>query len=227
MSGIELQFGFATIPVCSRARAPFTSGTTSGIPSWSRNASDLSTHSAPAAAATGTSSRLAAEPTEKKQTSRSPAASAAGVASSTSRSPTRVPAERADANARTLSWPRSRRSSSVTRPTAPVAPTTAILGSVGMSGVYGARAKSPPKNTEPADPKARRFSRATLWDRGHPTQGGSPPESRNLRKNRHISRRPARARPSVTSSAYSRSPPTGSPLASRVTRTLSRKRSAR
>ena len=32
------------------------------------------------------------------------------------------------------------------------------------------------------------------------------------------SRRPANARPSVTSSAYSRSPPTGSPLASRVTR---------
>ena len=32
------------------------------------------------------------------------------------------------------------------------------------------------------------------------------------------SRRPSKARPSVTSSAYSRSPPTGSPLASRVTR---------
>ena len=35
------------------------------------------------------------------------------------------------------------------------------------------------------------------------------------------------ARPSVTSSAYSRSPPTGSPLASRVTRTRPRSRSAR
>ena len=33
-----------------------------------------------------------------------------------------------------------------------------------------------------------------------------------------MSRRPARARPSVTSSAYSRSPPTGRPLARRVTR---------
>ena len=43
----------------------------------------------------------------------------------------------------------------------------------------------------------------------------------------HISRRPARARPSVTSSAYSRSPPTGSPLASRVTRQRPRRRSAR
>ena len=35
-----------------------------------------------------------------------------------------------------------------------------------------------------------------------------------------ISRRPVSARPSVTSSAYSRSPPTGRPLASRVTRTV-------
>ena len=38
---------------------------------------------------------------------------------------------------------------------------------------------------------------------------------------------PESARPSVTSSAYSRSPPTGSPLARRVTRTFSRRRSAR
>mgnify|MGYP003693955041 CR=1 FL=1 len=50
--------GFATIPVCSSARSPFTSGTTSGIPRSSRNAADLSTQSAPAPAARGTSSRL-------------------------------------------------------------------------------------------------------------------------------------------------------------------------
>ena len=43
----------------------------------------------------------------------------------------------------------------------------------------------------------------------------------------YISRRPESARPSVTSSAYSRSPPTGSPLASLVTLTRSRSRSAR
>src|SRR5207245_6952923 len=42
-----------------------------------------------------------------------------------------------------------------------------------------------------------------------------------------ISRRPVSARPRVTSSAYSRSPPTGSPLARRVTRTRPRSRSAR
>ena len=43
----------------------------------------------------------------------------------------------------------------------------------------------------------------------------------------YIGRRPERALPRVTSSAYSRSPPTGRPLASRVTRTRSRSRSAR
>jgi hypothetical protein len=42
----------------------------------------------------------------------------------------------------------------------------------------------------------------------------------------YISRRPASARPSVTSSAYSRSLPTGRPLASRVTRARPRSRSA-
>ena len=45
------------------------------------------------------------------------------------------------------------------------------------------------------------------------------------RRHCYISRRPESARPSVTSSAYSRSPPTGSPLARRVTRTRSRRRS--
>ena len=62
---------------------------------------------APAADATGTSSRLADVPTEKRKRSTSPAPSASGVASSTtsSSSPngTRDPAERADANARTCS----------------------------------------------------------------------------------------------------------------------------
>ena len=103
MSGIELQFGLATMPACSFARSPFTSGTTSGIPSWSRYAEDLSTHSAPASAAAGTSSRLASVPIEKRHTSRSPAPSASGVASSTSSPSMIVPAEREDANARTCS----------------------------------------------------------------------------------------------------------------------------
>ena len=36
VSGIVQQFGFATIPSLSSARAPFTSGTTRGIPGSSR-----------------------------------------------------------------------------------------------------------------------------------------------------------------------------------------------
>src|ERR687897_194375 len=50
-------------------------------------------------------------------------------ACSAARSPlTSRPAERADANARTSSQPRSRRSCSVIVPTAPVAPTTPMRG---------------------------------------------------------------------------------------------------
>ena len=41
--------------------------------------------------------------------------------------------------------------------------------------------------------------------------------ARGARVYASTSRRPSKARPSVTSSAYSRSPPTGSPLAMRVT----------
>src|SRR5437867_3697715 len=83
---------------------------------------------APPRTASGTSAREAAAPTEKKQRSSSLADSARGVASSTSSSPApngrRVPAERAEANARTRSYPRSASNASVTPPTAPVAPMT-------------------------------------------------------------------------------------------------------
>src|ERR1700735_411529 len=46
------------------------------------------------------------------------------------------------------------------------------------------------------------------------------PAAKLTRRKNHTSsgRRPSKARPSVTSSAYSRSPPTGSPLAGRVAR---------
>ena len=103
------------MPSCSSARSPFTSGTTSGTPSCSRKAADLSTQIAPPRTACGTSSRLAREPTEKRQRSRSPAASASGVASSTTRPSISLPAERADANRRTSSKPRSRKRSTITR----------------------------------------------------------------------------------------------------------------
>ncbi len=107
--GIAQQFGFATMPSCSSARAPFTSGTTSGIPGVSRNAADLSTQIAPPPAAAGTSSRLSRVPTEKKHTSRSPAPSVSAVASSTSTPATVLPADRRDANARTFVCPRALR----------------------------------------------------------------------------------------------------------------------
>src|SRR5207253_2415424 len=57
VSGIVAQFGFATMPSCSSARSPFTSGTTSGIPASRRYAADLSTQTAPPRTACGTSSR--------------------------------------------------------------------------------------------------------------------------------------------------------------------------
>ena len=60
------QFGLATIPSCSSARAPFTSGTTSGTPSASRYAADLSTTTAPPRTACGTSSREPDVPIEKR-----------------------------------------------------------------------------------------------------------------------------------------------------------------
>ena len=80
-------------------------------------------------------------------------------------------------------------------------------------------------------PRCRRTS-----SRGCPRRRAARPARRRGRARRssrswlsvsYIGRRPERALPRVTSSAYSRSPPTGRPLASRVTRTRSRRRSAR
>ena len=51
--GIAQQFGLATIPSFSAARAPFTSGTTSGTVGSMRKALDLSTTTAPAFTAWG------------------------------------------------------------------------------------------------------------------------------------------------------------------------------
>src|SRR4029453_8323010 len=130
------------MPSCAVAASPFTAGTTSGTPSGSRKADDLSTHKAPPATAAGTSSELAAVPTEKKQRSSSPEPRASGVASSTtsSRSPygPDEPAERPDAKARTCSKPRSASNSKTTGPTAPVAPTTPTRGSVMRANRVGA-----------------------------------------------------------------------------------------
>ena len=97
MSWIVEQFGTAITPLCSSARSPFTSGTTSGTSGSMRHADDLSIATAPPRTACGTSSRDADAPIAKKQTSRPPASSASGVASSTTRPSSSLPAERADA----------------------------------------------------------------------------------------------------------------------------------
>ena len=93
-------------------------------------------HTAPAAEAIGTSSRLAEVPTEKKKRSTSPAPRASGVASSTAIEPSPngivEPADRAEAKARTFSYPRSASRPSVTVPTAPVAPTIPMRGCAAM-----------------------------------------------------------------------------------------------
>src|SRR5687768_13006539 len=105
------------------------------MPGSSRYAEDLSTQIAPPRTAWGTSSRLAAVPTEKRQRSSPPAASTSGVASSTVSPATCFPAERAEAKTRTCPYPRSRSSSSVIVPTAPVAPTTPMRGSAKVEGL--------------------------------------------------------------------------------------------
>jgi hypothetical protein len=74
-----------------------------------------------------------------------------------------------------------------------------------------------PTSPEPPEPEGPYPEKSRPNQRPRETTRPSPA---------YNSRRPASARPSVTSSAYSRSPPTGSPLASRVTRTESRSRSA-
>src|SRR4051795_12189010 len=128
VSGIVQQFGLATMPSLSSARGPFTSGTTSGIPSARRKAADLSTTCAPPLTAYGTSSREFDVPTEKSATSKPPFSSAPGVASSIVRPACCFPAERAEANSVMSSWPRCSSSATTSVPTAPVEPITAILG---------------------------------------------------------------------------------------------------
>src|SRR4051794_21883790 len=118
------------MPSFSSARSPFTSGTTSGIPSTSRNAADLSTQSAPPRTACGTSSREFDVPTEKSATSKPPFSSAPGVASSIVIPFCSLPAERSDANRRRFSYPRCWSRSTTSVPTAPVLPTTATLAKV-------------------------------------------------------------------------------------------------
>ena len=123
------QLGFATIPLCAKMSARFTSGTTSGTVGSRRNALLLSTTSVPAFTAWGANSLLTVAPAEKSATSMP--ANDEGVSSRTGTSffanVTVFPADRAEARRR--SSPTGKRCSSRTcvifLPTRPVAPTTA------------------------------------------------------------------------------------------------------
>src|SRR5215207_5180774 len=126
---IVVQFGLATIPLWSSRASGFTSDTTSGTSSCMRHWDELSTTTAPESAKRGAHSALTPEPAENR------AISKPWIDSSFSGWTVRLappqsrlrPAERSEANGTTSSAgnERSRSTSSIVDPTAPVAPTTA------------------------------------------------------------------------------------------------------
>ena len=129
MNAIVVQFGLAMMPLGgSVARSPLTSATTNGTSGSMRNAEELSTTVAPAAANFGAYAREPVAPAENSARSR-PLGSAISVSSTVTSVPFHgsvVPADRADAKNRISSTGKSRstRSRRITPPTCPVAPTT-------------------------------------------------------------------------------------------------------
>jgi hypothetical protein len=104
VSGIVQQFGFATIPSCSAARAPFTSGTTSGTPSRAGTPPTCPTTDAPPHGVRHELARRRRADREEAE-SRSPAESLGRRLLDDERLPPKAtrPADRSDANARTSS----------------------------------------------------------------------------------------------------------------------------
>ena len=137
------------------------------------------------------------------------------------RSPTEMSMSSSRASGRAETWCASEISSSVVAPMAERTATTRLPSSCACtSRLATRRSRSGPATLVPPNfittvPRCGRSSTAI---------SGIDLE---IADDGHISLRPDSARPSVTSSAYSRSLPTGSPLASRVTRTRPRRRSAR
>ena len=130
MAAMVVQLGLAMMPLGrSRSACGLTSLTTSGTSGSLRQAEELSTTTAPAAAKRGACSREAAPPAEKMATSM-PLRSAVATSSTSTWAPrksTTVPALRAEEKKRTERAGKSRSASMarMTRPTWPVAPTTA------------------------------------------------------------------------------------------------------
>ena len=129
-----VQLGLAMIPLGRlAASSAFTSGTTSGTSGSIRKAPELSTATAPAAAAIGAHSALTSSGTSNSAMSTPSKTSGARARTTTSSPRTRstLPAERAEATSRisdhgTLS--RASMISIMVVPTAPVAPTIASTG---------------------------------------------------------------------------------------------------
>src|SRR5690348_13802257 len=128
-----VQFGLAMMPLGRFAACSgLTSGTTSGTAGSMRNAPELSTATAPRAAATGAHAADTSSGTSNMATSTPSKTSSARATTSVCwpRTLRRRPADRGDATSRisphTSSLVESR--SSITVPTAPVAPTTAKTG---------------------------------------------------------------------------------------------------
>ena len=126
MTAIVVQFGLATMPLPMWSSASgLTSDTTSGTSGSMRQADELSTTRAPAAAKRGDHSREVAPPALNSATSKPWIVSSSS--GWTTMSPICLPAERAEAKGTISSAGKARRSSSASRsvPTAPVAPTDA------------------------------------------------------------------------------------------------------
>src|SRR5215211_1962143 len=117
------------MPFWPSSASGFTSETTSGTSSCMRHWEELSTTTAPASAKRGAHSALTPEPAENSAMSKSWIVSSFRGATVRLWSPQAIirPAERSEANGTTSSAgnERSRSTSSIVDPTAPVAPTTA------------------------------------------------------------------------------------------------------
>ena len=121
IAAIVVQLGFAMIPFRAWRTAPgFTSLTTSGTSGSIRQAEELSTTTAPAAANRGASSFEVAPPAENSAMSRPDGSAVSASSTVISRSPHAivVPAERAEAKKR-ISATGNCRSSRMRRITAP------------------------------------------------------------------------------------------------------------
>src|SRR5579875_1476907 len=160
MATMVVQFGLATMPLGIRSRASaFTSGTTRGTSGSIRQAEELSTTVAPAAATRGASSLEAGPPAENRamsMPSKRPSAASSTVTSPSFQGSLR-PLERLLAKYRISStgkW-RSASTDRITPPTCPVAPKIATR----MAAILRAGRRRPPglcpagRRVGPAQPR--------------------------------------------------------------------------